>query len=82
MPLALKASWEVTAGVLPGVADTKLTKRYEYTSADYEADTAPHSGELSFHSKFARVRAEALDYYIQVSMPNLNNWANVRFTWY
>lgn len=84
MPQALKAAWEVRAGVLPGIPIPEFTKQFIYTSDDNEADNAANPGgkDPSYHSKLAKVRAEAMDYYLQVSLPNLNNWATITFLWY
>jgi len=35
----------------------------------------------AYHSRLAKTRAEALDYYLQVSLPQLNNWAVIEFVW-
>jgi len=78
---ALKASWEVVAGVVPGSAVPDWTKQWHYTSAEREEDEK-HGTEPNHHSTFARMRAEALDYFAQVSMPHYSNWAELRFIWY
>jgi hypothetical protein len=78
---ALKAAWEVRAGVIPGQAMPEYTKRWLYTSKMREEDEA-HGSEISYHATFSKMRAEAVDYYIQISMPNLNNWAELTFIWY
>jgi hypothetical protein len=80
MPFALKARWEVNAGVVPGIGIAKFTKRYEYTSDDHEKDSLIK--EPQDVSIFAKLRAEAMDYYLQISLPQINNWATIRFTWY
>ena len=78
---ALKASWEVRAGVISGDPRADYTRHWRYTSEDYAEDEA-HRDNATYHSIFAKLRAEALDYYVQVSMPNLNNWAEISFLWY
>jgi hypothetical protein len=80
MPLALKASWTVRAGLTPGSPLLAFTKRWEYTSVDKAKDDQirePHE-----HAIFSKLRAEALDYYLQMSQPHISNWAELVFIWY
>lgn len=81
MPIALKASWEVHAGVIPGQPIKEFSKRWEYTSKDHEQDTNVGQG-IGYHAIFSKMRAEVIDYYLQVSQPRLNNWSNLTFLWY
>ena len=78
---SLKASWEIVAGVVPGTPVQDWTKRWHYTSAQREEDEK-HGSEPNYHSTFAKMRAEALDYYSQISMPHYSNWAQLTFIWY
>ena len=78
--LALSATWEVRAGVIPGEPLPQFTRRFEYTSHDRDADEKGSSP--AFHAKFSQLRAQAMDYYLQVSLPHLNNWATITFIWY
>lgn len=80
MPQALKASWEVHAGVIPGQRRAEYSKYWEYLSSDAEEDRQIE--DPSVHAKFSKLRAEAMDYYLQVSLPALNNWATITFVWY
>jgi hypothetical protein len=81
--MRLKASWTVNAGVLPGIGLSTFHKRWEFTSQDDEQDQQNNSlGDPAYHSLFAKMRAEAMDYYLQVSLPHLNNWATLEFVWY
>ena len=87
---ALKASWEVRAGIIPGQAMPEFTKQWHYTSADGAKDEedgkARHarsqSEGLAYHSLFAKMRSEATDYHLQVSNPQMLNWAELTFIWY
>ena len=79
MPLALKASWTVRAGVIPGEPSPEFTKSWKYTSEDKAKDDAIKRPQE--HAIFSKMRAEALDYYLQVSMPQLHNWAEIVFLW-
>jgi hypothetical protein len=82
MPVALKAYWEVQAGLIPKQPRPEYSKRFVYTSQDHEADQRDNASlSPAFHSRLAKLRAEALDYYMQVSMPQLNNWAQIVFVW-
>jgi hypothetical protein len=80
MPLALKASWTVQAGLIPGKPIDAFSKRWEYTSEDHAKDDFLRAP--SDHALFSKLRAEAMDYYLQVSQPSLNNWATITFIWY
>lgn len=77
----LKGAWQVVAGVLPGTAMPEYTKTFAYTSNDREADEC-HSGLANYQPIYCKVRAEALDYYAQMCMPHLNNWAKIEYIWY
>ena len=84
--MRLKAAWTVTAGIVPGEALPALTKRFEYTSVDYEADALMREGSsmerLAFHANFSKLRAEAMYYWLQMSNPLEMNWAILTFIWY
>ena len=78
---ALKASWEVTAGVVPGIGIAELTKRWLYTSADFEEDTK-HTSEQGYQPKFMKLLAEASFYQAQLTNPHFINWVQMSFTYY
>lgn len=53
---------------------------FKYTDEDKQADDKlKHPYD---HAGFSRMRAVAMDYFLQVSMPNLNNWAKLEFVWF
>lgn len=79
MPQALKASWTVRAGVIPGTPDPKFTKVWTYTSEDSEKDA--EICDLHDIAIFSQKRAAAADYYQQVSNPKRMNWATLEFLW-
>jgi hypothetical protein len=79
---ALKARWDVQAGVVPGFAREDLTRRWYYSSAECEEDENGGARSPAYHSIFAKRRAEAMDYYLIVSMPQRNNWATITFVWF
>lgn len=79
MPLnAAKAFFEVTAGIIPGTPMPEFTKRWGYTSADYEEDRSVEEGQTSIFA--ARLR-EAHDYAIELSHPARLNWVRVDWIW-
>lgn len=80
--VALKGQWTVRAGVIPGQALENFTRVWRYTSQHDEKDRAANPNrDPAYHSIFAKLRAEAMDYYLQVSLPQLNNWAAIEFIW-
>lgn len=79
--LTAKAAWEVRAGLVPGTALPEYTKRWSYTSADYESD-GKHADEPQYMTLFNRMQFEAMSYHLQMSNPKLNNWAQLSFLWY
>ena len=77
--MRLKAIWIVTAGIIPDERRNEFTKRWEYTSADYENDSKiKEPWEVAVYSK---LRAEAMDYFLQVSDHRVSNWAKLEFVW-
>ena len=80
MPVAAKGAWVVTAGVIPGERRKEFTKRWDYTSLDDEADS--HIKDLWEVPRFRKLRAEAMDYFEQISNPRINNWAKIEFIWF
>ena len=80
-PLALKATWEVRAGVVPGTAIPEYTKCFTYTADEYETDGA-HATDPAYQPIFMLRMAEAGIYQLQLSNPKLVNWAELTFFWY
>lgn len=80
-PVRLKAAWEVCAGLIPGQPMPEYTKRFVYTSEDYEED-GRHAKELEYHPIFMKRMAEASSYHQQMSNPQTLNWAELTFIWY
>lgn len=78
--LRAKGAWQVRAGLIPKEPLPEFTKKWMYTSADYEQDSRIQ--KPSEVAKFSKLRAEAMDYYLQISDPRLNNWAELVFIWY
>lgn len=80
---ALKGAWEVYAGIIPGQPMPEFTRRYVYTSKDNEFDQQSNTEHSpAYHSVLCKIRAEAIDYYLQVSNPQILNRATITFIWY
>lgn len=78
---ALKGTWTVRAGVIPGEAMDEYTKQWTYTSADYDADCALPD-EPRVESRFLRCQKESTDYYTCINDPRRINWAEATFIWW
>jgi hypothetical protein len=79
----VKASWSIEAGIIPGEAMKEFSRNYCYTSAMDEEDRKNNPvGDPAYHSLLCKMRAEAMDYYLQVSNPQILNWARITFLWY
>jgi hypothetical protein len=79
MPIkAAKALIEVVAGILPGTPMPEFTKRWEYTSEDYEQDRkALPDGPTIFSERLM----EAHNYAIGITHPSYVNWVRVDWIW-
>ena len=73
-----KAFWTVTAGVL-SEAMPEYTKRWGYTSADYEQDI--ENAEKAEETAFMRMDREAHEYARSITHPSHVNWVKVEFLW-
>lgn len=81
MPLhALKASWEVFAGILPGEPMPEYTKRWYYTSEDYQQD-CKNADDGKPYNQFSEKMREAIEYSKQAMNPARVNWVRVDFLW-
>jgi hypothetical protein len=79
MPLiAAKAIIEVEAGVIPGQPIPSFTKRWGYTSEEYQKDRSKTQDEETIFS--TRLK-EAHDYAMGLSDPALANWVRVDWIW-
>ena len=81
MPAALKASWEVNAGVIPGTPIPEFTKQWHYTSQHFEED-ARHAEEPAYQPIFMKMLAEATAYQCQLTDPRRLNWVRLTFLWW
>lgn len=71
----LKASWEITAGLIIGEPMAEHTKVLTYTSEMYESDktgeTQHYYEKLAMAHEYARI----------LSNPGMVNWVDVKFIW-
>ena len=76
--MAAKAIFEVQAGVIPGTPMPEYTKRWGYTSEDFEHDrTVPQDQPTIFSQRLQ----EAHEYAKGLSNPAYVNWVHVDFLW-
>ncbi len=75
---ATKGMWLVEAGVVPGQADAHFTRRWEYTSRDYEADLRTPPDQPT---KLDLLIQEVLEYQGALTNPRYFNWVNCQFIW-
>lgn len=73
---ALKAYFQVTAGILLGQPDEQFTRRYDYTSDDYATDQNNGAPEI-----FNKIKYEASDYALDITNPGIVNWVKTEFVW-
>lgn len=79
MPMtAAKALIEVCAGVVPGIGMAEYTKRWGYTSDEFEQDKNTPQDQPTIFSKRLQ---EAHDYAMGLSNPAYVNWVRVDWIW-
>jgi hypothetical protein len=79
MPIqAVKAMIEVLAGVIPGTPMPEYSKRWNYTSGEYEQDKKVPPDQPTIFSQ--RLQA-AHDYAMGLSNPAYVNWVRVEWIW-
>ena len=88
MQKALKAIWTVRGGIIPRQALPELTKQWNYTSDEFEADREATKDEVpgSEHPEkpptiFQTKRDEAIAYWTELNDPARLNWADCQFYW-
>lgn len=69
----LKAYWQVTAGVIPGIPNPELSRRFNLTSSDYESEKRSEIIEAK--------RAEASSYAESLQNPSVLNWVTLEWVW-
>jgi hypothetical protein len=79
MPLNdAKAIIVVMAGVIPEAPLREYTKRWDYTSEEYEQDRQTPQDQPTIFSKRLQ---EAHDYAMGLSNPTYVNWVRVDWIW-
>jgi hypothetical protein len=74
MPLALKANWAVTAGLIPGTEMPEYSKGWFYTSGDWDKDEWKRGA-------IWRGMADAAHGYAKELEDGGLNWVKVEFIW-
>jgi hypothetical protein len=79
MPLlAAKAIITVVGGIIPGTEMPEHSKRWSYTSRDYEEDRQVPQDQPT---KFSKMLDEAHEYAKGLSNPAYMNWVRVDWFW-
>jgi hypothetical protein len=78
---AAKGAWEVQAGLIPGKPDPQWTKRWDYTSSEYDEDGS-HAHKPEYQPIYMQRLALAVGYATQIMNPRLVNWVRVDFIWF
>jgi hypothetical protein len=78
---AAKGAWKVQAGVVPGSRIAEYDRVWFYTVEDYDRD-GEHANDPKYLTKYNELQWEAMRYYLQISDPRVNNWADLQFIWY
>ena len=74
MPLALKAQWVVTAGVIPGEKIDEYTRIWQMDNQETEAE---NRSEI-----FSNYVNEATEYAAHLQNPEYVNWVNLEWIWF
>ena len=79
MPLnAAKALFEVRAGIIPGESMPEYTKRWGYTTGEYQQDRDTPADQPTIFSQRLK---EVHEYAQGMSNPAYVNWVRVDFIW-
>lgn len=78
MLVALKASWTVTAGIIPGVPIHEYTRMWSYTSEDAERDILDNPAV----TRYSKQRDAAEAYLRQLTDPQSVNWTRLDWMWF
>jgi hypothetical protein len=73
---ALKAAWEVRAGIIPGVEMPEYFRRWTLASYDFESLGENEKGEV-----YSRLADEASAYAREIQSPKHVNWVKLEFLW-
>ncbi len=78
---ALKGTWLVTAGLIPGELVDEYTRLYQYSSTDYDLDDQMREPEDGV-TIFRKLTHEAYQYALSLSDPSVANWVKLKWIWY
>lgn len=79
MPVSLKASWEVRAGIIPGQAQPEHTRQFHLTSEEWHESK---DGLRLMLLRSAEANAYAQYLMAQCSQGREVNWTETTFIWY
>lgn len=79
MTAALKAAWQVFAGVIPNQPMKEYTKTFYYTAGDFEKDRQLPEDAMT---RFTELLQEAHEYAQSLTNPAYVNWVRVDFVWF
>ena len=80
MPLALKAQWTVTAGLIPGRLMPEYTRAFQYTSADVEHDR--NNGGVNADDSHFRTTAREVNEYVMHLQSGGMNFVDLNYVWF
>jgi hypothetical protein len=78
--VALKASWQVRAGLIPGTPMSEYDKTWLYSSLHYEMDGGEQAMMQAEGSHFNALKKQAHDYAASLERGGLN-WVTVEYLW-
>jgi hypothetical protein len=83
--IALKCTWQVTAGMLPGQIDPKFTRRYEITNTEWAKASAAGDGRMGqialLLSRSHEATAYANSLQISCALGMEPNWVTIELVW-
>lgn len=71
---ALRAIWQVTAGLIPGEPMPEASKDWNYTASDYKEDGHKRGAKFEVMQREAQAHAAAL-------WTGGYNWVSVQYLW-
>lgn len=78
---AARAIWEVTAGLIPGEADLKHTRRFWITSGEWEAVNSGNEQTVLLLGRFGQATAYASMLQLLCASGLEVNWVRIDFVW-
>jgi hypothetical protein len=78
MPVAARAAWEVRAGIIPGTVDPQHSRRWDFSSPEWEGA----DGLRLFLERGAQAATYAQYLALLSSQGREVNWVETTFIWY